>query len=565
MNELSLQTINIIAYSKIILLAVFILTILIARRKCNKPWLISLLASIAVSGFYLVLAYPLQKMWWGNNGDEIFVISFLSRVLSGNPFNDFYYRGLPQFYPPLYFWLTGFLSMPFTKNAINAAKIGVAATFSLWFAGIYLWQKIYYKYIKQASQESIVSNPWFWTATPIILFFLLDFNDIILKPYETFSALALVFLTGMIAQEFSENKWTWKHYIFFGLSGGFLFLTYYFWWFIAIPALFVLILLSDKKRLNFFRTTCVGAIMFALSSIYLIPLFFSYLNGTENWQAVFFIPKDFTTFLPFCDISWRTPLIIAGIIGLIICHKKAFIKANIILLACCYGYQFISIFLFVFGKKPLQAAKPFLFLGTAAIAVGCGYLIIELWKKFILQLSKEKQNLIVFAVILLSLPYWPMAKFIDDPVAASQIEKDLQKPTRYYLAPEIKKAVPDYLDKTWLSSGVPEINAYTPLHYFLAHNPHFSHPAAKYSERLSIIKKLSQASPEEFKNGINQTSIDALLLYNAKSDASYPLFLWEDNYPNGGKEARIYIPKENIEKLNWQKKYENWEWIIYIK
>lgn len=390
MNELSLQTINIIACSKIILLLVFILTILIARYKCNKPWLMSLLASIAVSGFYLVLSYPLQKMWWGNNGDEILVISFLSRVLSGNPLNDFYYRGLPQFYPPLYFWLTGFLSMPFTKNAINAAKIGIAATFFLWFVGIYLWQKIYYEYIKQTSQESISSNPWFWTAVPIILFFLLDFNDIILKPYEALPALALVLLAGMMAQEFSENKWTWKNYTFFGLSGGLLFLTYYFWWFIAIPALFVLILLSDKKKLNFFRMICVGAIMFVLSSVYLIPLFYSYLGGIENWQAIFFISKDFSAFLPFCDISWKTPLIIAGVIGLIIYHKKTFIKANIVILAFCYIYQFISIFLFIFGKKPLQAAKPFLFLGTAAIAVGCGYLIIELWKKFILPLSKEK-------------------------------------------------------------------------------------------------------------------------------------------------------------------------------
>lgn len=154
---------------------------------------------------------------------------------------------------------------------------------------------------------------------------------------------------------------------------------------------------------------------------------------------------------------------------------------------------------------------------------------------------------------------------MDEPIAANQIENDLQKPAIYYLAQEIKKNAPDYLDKTWLSSGAPEINVYAPLHYFLAHNPHFSHPAAKYSERLSIIKKLSQTSPEEFKNEINQTPIDALLLYNGKNSATYPLFLWEDNYPNGGKETRIDIPKENISMLNWQKKYENWEWIIYIK
>ncbi|MCY3022394.1 MAG: hypothetical protein NTW87_25720, partial [Planctomycetota bacterium] len=39
---------------------------------------------------------------------------------------------------------------------------------------------------------------------------------------------------------FCWKEWDWKNYTFLGVSGGLLFLTFYFWWVILIPVMFYL-------------------------------------------------------------------------------------------------------------------------------------------------------------------------------------------------------------------------------------------------------------------------------------------------------------------------------------
>lgn len=565
MLELSLETIEIIAISKVILVLTILTSILIIKYGKNKPLLFTLLMTISISSFYIILSWPLKTMLWGNNGDEIFIGSFLSQVLKGNALNDFYYHDLPPFYPPLYFWCTGLISRFFTSNAVAANKIGVLSTLILWFSGIYLWLKIYYRFIKEKASDLITSKQWFWFTSPLLFFFLIDFNNIILKPYETLPALALVILLGIIAEAFSEKKWSLKHYLFFGISGGLLFLSYYFWWFIAIPALFTMALLSQNKKVNLLRTIAIGLIMFIISAIYLIPLFISYLNGIENWQALFFIPQDFSSFLPFMELSWKSIIIIIGIISLIIYRKRSFIKINILVILFSYIYQLVSILLFLNGGNAIQAAKPFLFLVTVSITTAASYLLIDLSNKHWHKISNEKQKVLIISTLIFSIAFLPMVGFIDDPAVREQIENDLKQPSAFYLAPKIENNIENYNEKTWLSSGIPEINVYLALHYYVAHNPHFSHHAAIYSERLDFIKKLSDSNQIEFIKLINESPIDALLLYKKPNTLDYPFFFWQDNYPNGGKELEINIKKEYLNSLNWEKAYEDSEWIIFLK
>lgn len=567
MNELSLQTIQIIAWEKILLALSFFACIVLLRFR-KGAWWFALLSSLTTALTYIVLSWPLQKMWWGNNGDETFVFAFFSQVLRGNPFNDFYYHTLPTFYPPLYFWVTGFFARGFAENAITAAKSGVVATLLLWFIGTYAWVKAYFQWIHPHDKESQepIESPWLWFTIPLIFFFLVDFNDIILKPYETLPALLVVLWTGLLFLEFSQQKtWRIKHVLFFGVSGGILFLTYYFWWFIVIPAMFVGALAGRDRVKNIGRIVMVGSIMLIVSSVYLIPLFLSYRHGIENWQAIFFIPKDFDTFLPFVGFSWRTVLILLGIIGLITNHKKPFVRGSIILLAMGYVYQYVSIVLFLLGGYPLQASKPFLFLGTASLCVGTGYAIDWIWTQYAAHLTLTQKQWVGVGLLILSLPFWPMVTFMDDPVVRTQIEKDLHPPSAYYLAPKIQQAVPDYAARTWLSSGIPELNAYLPMHYYLAHSPHFSHPAARYYERLQTIESLARSSPQTVDAILQSTPIDALLLYKNGNAPYYPLFYWNDRYPNGGEEKKIHIPKTLIETLGWKKTFDGPEWVIYLK
>lgn len=566
--ELGFTTLKIIAASKIILF-IFAILLLLAVFKKNKPWIYSIMITFAISVFYFVLSNPMQKMFWGNNGDEVFIFSFLSKVLAGDYFKDFYYSWLTPFYPPLYFWITGTIAKIFTQNGISAAKIGTLLILLIWFVGPYVFQKLFWALDQEKQKISITKSSWFWMLSPIIFFLMLDFDAIILKPYETLPALFCVLLAGMIAESLDWTRWTWKNYLFIGISGGLLFLTYYFWWFVLIPSIFILILLSKNKLKNILRMVISGLILFAISAPYLIPLIYSYTKyGIENWQAAFFVPQDLSTFMPWGIWSLKSLLFIAGLAGLII-SKAKFIKASLITFVVCYLYQFLNIVAFISGKKSALAAKPFLFLGSASLAVGAAYLVIYLFQKYTTKLEPKFQRLIVIILILVFLPLVPMAKFIDDPVAQSQIEKDLEVPKLRFLAQVIQQSVPSYKNRIWLSSGAPELNAYVPLTYYIAHNPHFSHQAVGYSNRLKQIEQMSEArTPDEFMTIISAGSprpIDSLLLYYDKSMNAYQISFWQDNYPNGGKDFKIGLPAELIDVKYWEEKYNDGKWRIYLK
>ncbi len=563
MTELNIEVIKILAVSKLLFFIFIIAISSLFFIKKIKPWIISLIFAVIIPSFYATISYPLQKMFWGNSGDEIFIISFFGKVINGSMFRDFYYDFLPNFYPPLYFWIVGSISKIFTTNAIYAAKLGSFLTLVAWFVFPIL---IFYLFLKNKNKENKITNSaWFYVIYPITYFLILDFDSIITKPYETLSAMLCIMFVGVFLENLNKN-WKIKNYIVFGIFGAILFLTYYFWWFILFPVIFILSILGQEKIKNLFKFSLLCIIIFALSSIYIIPLVISFIKyGMENWQAVFFVPNDFYSFIPWNIISLRAPIFIFGILSLIIFYKKnSFVKSAAITLLVCYLYQFLNIIYFVLGNKSLQSAKPFLFLGGATIALGFTHLLITIAQKIKEKHSVKEAKIFIIFISLIFLPLLPFNRFIEDSRVLNQLQDDLKTPDEKELAEIIKNSATNWSDHTWLSSGAPAINAYLPLNYYIAHNPHFSHQASNYSKRLSIVKKLSLSKDDsEFYQVSQEEKIDALLFY--KNENYFYFFYWEDNYPNGGKEAEIKISPELIGEKFWNKIYDNGDWYIFLK
>ncbi len=569
MPELSMQVLQILALSKIIFFIFSISSLIILLLKKPKIWMVWIVLML-IPIFYCIVSWPLQTMFWGTNGDEVFIASFFGKVLNGNMFHDFYYDFLPPFYPPLYFWVVGLISKTMTANAISAAKIGSFLTLFSWFSIPILIS--YFRRKKPLEEKvEITDSSWFFVIYSMTLFLLLGFFDsIITKPYETLSALLCIILVGFIAKNFNK-KWSLKNYITFGVFGAILFMTYYFWWFILIPSLFLLALISRNKISSVTKIIVVGIIMLILSSIYLVPLILSFIKyGIENWQAVYFVPTDINSFIPWDTINLKTPLFIMGALSLIVFFKKnIFIKSSAIILFFCYIYQLLNIIIFAFDKKPFQSSKPFLFLGSASIAIGLSYLIIYIYS-FIKNKSGYKYaRIFCIAIFLYTLPLWPFAKAIEDPVIIEILQKSLIVPREKMLSEKIKQSLPNFKDYTWLSSGAPVINAYIPLNYYIAHSPHFSHQSSIYSKRLEMIKKMSLAkTAQEFVNLADSgypEKINALLFYIDEKNKSYAFFYWSDNYPNGGKEGYIQIPINLITDEYWDKVCESGNWQIFIR
>lgn len=567
---LSLTTIQILAWSKIILFSGVAVFFVLLWRQARPGAYVALLTA-AVTLFYAIMSRPLQTMFWGTSGDEVFMSAFLTRVMADGWFSDFYYAWLPPFYPPLYFWLTGTVARPFVETGVGAAKIGVLATLLLWFIVPYLWQKLFWRLadMKESASDVLVRSPWFWLLVPTVFMLLLDFDNIILKPYETFSALMAVCFVGAIARAMQEERWSHPLIIFFGVTGGLLFLTYYFWWFILIPALFFLALSSKMPAKNTMRVVEIGLWTAAVSAIYLVPLLQSFFKqGIENWQAFFFVPSDTATYAPWAEASLRGILFAIGLVGLLAFRANAFLRAHTSVLILAYTYQLVGMVVLVAGGKSAQAAKPFLFLGGAALAVGASAALLYgfgwLQKRF-----PERQKFVVAGAVLLLLPLSPHVRFIDNPAIQEQIEQDLVVPGDAYLAENIAANVPDYRERVWLTSGTARVNSFIPLTYYLAHNPHFSHQASQYSERLAVVEALTRApSAEAFTDIINtktEPPIDGLILFLDPATETYPLFFWEDTYPNGGEERRIDLSPALIDPAVWELRYEDRDWHIYVR
>ncbi len=562
--DLSFTTIRILAESKVLLAATLgVLAIILWRRP--RPWLIAALASASATALYVIVAWPLQRMWMGNNGDEIYMLAFVGHVLFRGLPGDYYYAGLPAFYPPLSFWVAGLLgNLVGVHHAVSALKIGVAATLALWLGGGYAVARLARRWRIVADRDAVTASPWFALALPLAAFLLLDFSDVIVKPYKSLAGLGVVLFLGLFAEAQREERWQMRQVAFFGVFGGLLFLTYYLWWVMAIPAMFILAIAACGWRRGLGRVATVGAVMFAVSAVYVVPLFVSYLGGIENWQATYFVPTDFATFLPTL-IDWRLPIFLAGVAGLVIFRRVSFLRAQILVIAASYVFQFANMFLFLAGGKPLQAAQPFRWLVTPAIAAGVAYIIVWFGRERAVHWSREKRVVAVVLLVLFTLPLWPMNGWIDDPVVAARIEADLAPSGGAWLAGQLRTAVPDWASRTWLSSGIPEINGDLPLNYFIAHNPSYSHPAARFSERFAVLEGMSRADAATFPVLLAHTPITALLLYRDPATSTISFSFWEDAYPNGGTEAEIGVPSDRFAALGWKTAYDDGHWYVLLK
>jgi hypothetical protein len=225
---------------------------------------------------------------------------------------------------------------------------------------------------------------------------------------------------------------------------------------------------------------------------------------------------------------------------------------------------------FLFGAKPMQASKHLYFLATAAIALAFSYLAIYVYKKYIQNLKIEYRRGILFLLVLLLLTRLPFVNFIDNQDRLYQIEKDLQKPQSVVqLAQAIKTQIPDYKQRLWLSTGSMDLPAYLPLSYYIANSIHFSHHASLYSQRIAEVKAMAQAkNPEEFLSIIDKGQpwpIDSLLLGDDNQNDYYTFYFWNDNFPNGGKEAQIHLPKNLIVDKYWDKVYNADNWLIFLR
>ncbi|MEK9156840.1 MAG: arabinofuranosyltransferase, partial [Patescibacteria group bacterium] len=516
---------------------------------------------------------PAHTLLWGNQGDETFQIAFMEKVISGHPFSDFFYANLSPFYPPLYFWIFGTLGRIFNWDGISAAQWGTLITYALLPLVAVLFSKI----CRWTFQEQKVA---LLLSIGTLLF--LPTEALLLKPYEAAAALFSVLWIYAFIKLLKEPSWGLR--IILGISGGIIFLLYYFWFVLLIPAMIGLILSSRRQegspwwiphyvRNDMRSFITIGIITTFVASPFLIPYLYDLITlGQQNYQSVYFFPSDAHLYAPWFSYTFAGLLTIGSIITYI--ARKSWSdaqKATLAITGSIMLWHFVQLIVLATGGKSVMLSKPFLFLGGVALMLPAIEWIGE-WINAGCRLARLEfidSRKVLIASIIIFAPLLPNGLFLDDTKIQAQLEQNLLSRTSSFVAENIRVFVPDYAQRTWLVSGLQDLNGILPITHYLAWNPHFSHPAAHWGTRLNELERISKlTTANEVTQSFDALGINALLLYRATDEngnAYYPFFYEEDAWPNGTESKKLRFDEKLINLENWQVVHEDNEWRVLLR
>ncbi len=585
-----------IALARLVLLGtvgmLVILAIITTRQKNNPAkdainsvstiWSIAI--GVAWAAGAAIILLPAHTLLWGNQGDEAFQIAFMEKVISGHPFTDFFYAHLSPFYPPLYFWIFGTIGRLFNWDGIVAAQWGTILT----YAFLPLAALVFAKLCRWTTQEQRTV-----LFLSIATLFCIPAEALLLKPYEAAAALLSVLWIVAFTKVLREPSWRLR--IILGVTGGVIFLTYYFWFVLLIPAMVGLIVFrhaghrsgihrnqeNDGSRVEPRMTQdalsfiTIGIIVTTMAMPFLIPYIIDFARfGHENYQATYFFPTDADLYAPWLSLSLAGLLALGSLVTYI--AKRTWSDAQIAslaLLGSIFAWHGVQLIVLAFGGKPIMLSKPFLFLGSIALFLPAVEYMNEKIDKQLGALGPSyRQGLlprILIATILMISPLLPNGLFLDDPKIQTQLEQNLLPQTSAFVAENIRIFVPDYADRTWLVSGLQDLNGTLPFTHYLAWNPHFSNPAAHWGSRLEELQRISHlSSAAETTQAFDDLGINALLFYRATDEQEnpyYPFFYEEDAWPNGTESRELRFDEKLISLEDWQVAHEDNEWRVLLR
>jgi len=598
----------------LLLLATTTAGIVVIVRRPRPIWLVVLLALTAGGGF-AILMNDRGLSWWGLLGDEAFIGAAITKAWHGVYWSDFYYTSLPPFYPPLYYWITGFVGRLINLPPIGAMNAGVAASLFLLPLTIYFGIRLLPIKLAHGRSDSEVegrlvakSHPstssgtntefkkWFGFLAAGTVLIVSEWVGFLSKPFEFLTAaIAILWIVHVIVhasnkipslQKEGRDKRNKKNQllitnhqllkpqkillttIILGTVGALLVWTYYFWMIFAVIAIALagIRFASGIRKQWYGRIVGILGISALLSAPFWINLIRGALAGGEAWQANWFTIEELTLFP---TLLHGLPAIIALIgIGSLIAFRKKTIPFILGMAFLAPVLWFVmNLFTILFAQTAVLPTKAMHFIGAYTLAFAAAWVVST-------SLSKERfkrfcKGILITTWILftLSVPSGLFAyKFGNEHILSLSQSKETKEVVDYLLT------IDNLTNQTALVSEQPRIVGQAPVNVFLSFNMHFTHPQARWSERYLIVHELSTAqSPEEF-NEIARNNpfdpIDLLILTkrqqsNKVTKQQYELYLWRDNFPNGGKDQTISFPASLVSKKQWKKLFENKQFVVW--
>ncbi|MDO8559420.1 MAG: arabinofuranosyltransferase [bacterium] len=552
------STVHILAFGKVLLFAVLGVGVWTGRKLTQRWWLAAGAVVAAIVALQTAMLWQTPVPLQGLRGDEALTTAFYQRVIADGIGHDFTYANLPAFYPPLWFFSVGSIARAFGLTGVGAAKLaGVLASLVIPVLAWWFWRAV------RRDDDGTVASPLFPLLLTLTPFLAVDFPSVLAKPYEFASALGVLLWFLIVRRWLAATGRRWLRVVDLGVLGAVLFTTYYLWFVMVGIAALTFLPWRNPRALarELVAWGAIGGAIVLGSVWYWWPLAQSYVRyGMENWQPAFFIASDLNFFPP-VEFTPRSAWLWAGLIALIAYRRRPKVSPALRLLFGCYVWQVVSLVATLSGDAPFQAARGFTFLGEIILAYGAAYgltawisgvtpahgfahVAAVLRERFsaVTPQAGATKFLLAWLAISVSLPF---GLWLDQESTAARLESLRQGSAVASRFASYFRAHPVDAKLTTLSF-FPTLQASVALPQFISHNQHYSHPAARFSERLRYLRVLSLAkTPAQFAEWFSRKNvfdpIQQLILYGDGDD--YLLYLWLDDYPNGGREEVIRWPK----------------------
>ncbi|MBT3816721.1 MAG: arabinofuranosyltransferase [Candidatus Magasanikbacteria bacterium] len=553
-----------------LLFFVFVIFGIIAVYKKVHPVIFLLGFGILSATAYMALVRGTLLSFWGLVGDEITIAAMYESFAYHGLFTDFAYSNLPPFYPSLFFQVIAVIGRFFHWNGVQMAKFGAMITMLCFPVFLYWIQSVYWKHKKDSPKKLV------WLLGVLCLFIVIPWNSVITKPYELISGSLTILWTVFLVLDVYQKKINWQRVLVYGITGGILFMLFYFWFALAAMGVALFHLFSkEKTRIKDYAYFLVTGIMvFIVGAPFWLPLVRSYsAHGSENWQLGFFIGEWITTHGPLLSFSLSGIVGLIGLISLIVYRKKIYIRILLSLFVAGYLWQIMGMVTILFFASPLQESKGFMFFNTPILALAAAYGIAS----YVDYLVKKKKpycsyrNFGIIGILLLA-PTMIFGTFADDIKVKKIYERSLlQKSAIVEILPalkslEITNPTLDIIPPIVLSTGLPELHAFYPYHDFIYFNQHNSHPAALFSERRAFLVDLAEETdPEVFAQTLKDNPFDQInhFVFLASEEKGYPIIFHRDDFPFGLKEETLWFDKALFDSEYFIEQYRSDKYVIF--
>ncbi|GIM88335.1 arabinofuranosyltransferase AftA [Paractinoplanes toevensis] len=524
-------------------------------RRTGRTWDADLLPALfgGMGSLTLLIALhgtPFDTL--GLTGDATFRQEAITRFADTWHLDDYTYKGLPAYYAPAFFWVSGRVAAVAGITPWHMLKLGtIAVAFVAPVLSYLLWRRIV-----SARTAAIIS------ATALLIPWL----------DEAYAAIIVVtFVPWWLEVGFGLTRRGVKrlHPVTLGLIGAAFFLCYYYFFFI-IP--FVLVLQFFVARRGGWhswretgRTAVILGIAAAGSAVFWAPLAWSMLTApnVESLNNRWIVLETTGLALPFFEPSVFGALCLIGLAFLVVTAKEALSRALLILLVSLYVWQVVG-FLLLAVEKPLMSFRmrelvPVVLLAAAAIAGA------RLTKYATEHLSLDLAGRLAAAAGVL-LVVFAGDRFVGTvldrvKVAHNQTLPDGTLP-QYHRDDAQASSTPSgpisaAIDGMYQGEGHPvvltdrlELMAIKPYYGFVQFNVNYSHPSSQFHPRIAFLRELAAAAtPAQFAALTDNNpydKIDALAL-GSKDKDDLVFSYSEDAFPFGNEITEITIPKKLIQ------------------